>query len=121
MRRDIALPVLVVAAVLVVWHGMILSLPHIHADPTVPQEVVSCSASLAGAQTAHLHRTGGYLPAHPCLACLAGSTFAVASSWTPLVDAGEAVADRATPHRSCRTTFHAYLPGLRAPPVRFGV
>jgi hypothetical protein len=121
MRRDIALPVLLVAAVLVVWHGMILSLPHIHADPTVPQEAVSCSAALAGAQVVHLHHAGRTLPAHPCLACLAGTTFAVASSWVRLVGAGETVADRTTPHRSCRTTFHAHLPGLRAPPDRFGV
>lgn len=120
MRRDIALPALLVAVVLVMWHGLILSLPHTHGDPTVPQEAVSCSAALAGAQVVHLHQTGRALPAHPCLACLVGSTFAVTSSWVPFVDAGETVADWAAPHQSCRTTCHAHLPGLRAPPGRFG-
>ncbi len=119
MRRDIALPVLLAAMVLVVWHGMILSLPHTHGDRTAPEDIVSCSAAAAGAQTVHLHRAGRTLPAHPCLACLAGSTFAVTSSWAPFVDAGETVADRAAPHRSCRTTSHAHLPGLRAPPCRY--
>ena len=69
-------PVSLVAAVLLAWHGVLLAMPHNHADAAVPQEELVCWASHPLSQTSHLHRSGRLLTPHPCLACLASTTVA---------------------------------------------
>ena len=116
MRRGIALPALMVAAVLVVWHGVILSLPHTHADPNVPQEAISCTASQVGSQDFHLHQRGRAMAAHPCLACLAGSTIAEMPYAVPFMRDVATGTHLQSAWKIHRSGTHAHLPDPRAPP-----
>ena len=116
MRRQIRLPVLLAATVLVTWHGMLLSLPHTHSDPGVPQTEISCTVSQPGSPTLHLHGEGRVLDSHPCLACLAGSTAAIAWQDVPVAPTAAAPATIVSARPGCRFGIHAHLPNLRAPP-----
>jgi hypothetical protein len=105
------------AAFLMTWHGIILGLPHNHADAGIPQEELACSASHPLSNTFHLHGAGEVLTPHNCLACLAGSnnasapvTVALGSTISDHVQAAVAVTD-------CRSKFRVHLPVLRAPPT----
>jgi hypothetical protein len=105
------------AAYLMTWHGIILGLPHNHADAGIPQEELACSASHPLSGTSHLHGAGEVLTPHNCLACLAGSnnasapvTVALGSTISDHVQAAVAVTD-------CRSKFRVHLPVLRAPPT----
>jgi len=116
MRRGIALPALVIAAVLVVWHGVILSLPHTHTDRNVPQEAISCTASQAGSHDVHLHHRGRAMAAHPCLACLAGSTIAEMPCAVPFMQDVATGTRQQSAWKDHRSGTHAQLPDPRAPP-----
>jgi len=110
--------VLLVAAALLTWHGVLLATPHNHADSSVPQEELVCSASHPSSQTRHLHGSGRLLSPHPCQACLAGTTVADTigiSGIGGVVADGSLVAANGT---DLRTPFHTRLPPLRGPPLR---
>ena len=108
---------LLVAAALLAWHGVLLATPHNHADNTVPQEELACSASHPRSQTDHLHGSGRLLAPHPCLACLAGTTVAVTPGIArvegAVVDGSAGVA----PVCDLRSRLHTQLPLLRGPPL----
>ena len=117
VKSPVRIILLLVAAALVGWHGVVLSTPHNHADVAVPQEQLACSASHPSSQANHLHAAGRLLSPHPCLACLAGSTV----TETPgivgvdtLTPAGPAVATRSLDRRS---RLYTSLPLLRGPPL----
>ena len=106
-----------VAALLMTWHGLILSLPHSHLDVDIPQEELACSASHPLSGTFHLHGAGEVLTPHHCLACLAGSNHASAPVAMKLgvviseyVQPAAAVAD-------CRSHDRFHLPLHRGPPT----
>jgi len=106
-----------VAALLMTWDGLILSLPHSHLDVDISQEELACSASHPLSGTFHLHGAGEVLTPHHCLACLVGSNHASAPVAMKLgvviseyVQPAAAVAD-------CRSRFRVHLPVLRAPPT----
>ena len=105
------------AALLMTWHGVMLSLPHSHVDADIPQEELACSASHPLSGTFHLHSAGEVLTPHHCLACLAGSnhasapvtmTFGIVISEN--VQPAAAVAD-------CRLHSRFHLPLHRGPPT----
>lgn len=99
------------------WLGVLQSLPHHHADATVSQEELACSASSPKSSEIHLHAAGRPLPHHPCLACLAGASQAAAPSLVKL-ERGESAAKLAAerPHE-VRSQSRTHLPLLRGPPV----
>jgi hypothetical protein len=106
-----------VAALLMTWNGLILSLPHSHVDVDIPQEELACSASHPLSGTFHLHGAGEVLTPHHCLACLVGSNHASAPVAMKLgvviseyVQPAAAVAD-------CRSHSRFHLPLHRGPPT----
>lgn len=101
---------------LVVWHGVMLSTPHTHADAAVPQEELVCSASHPLSQTHHLHGSGRLLSPHPCLACLAGSTIADAPGTAGIGAASACDVLVAIAASDLRSRLHTHLPLLRGPP-----
>ncbi len=106
----------IVAALLMTWHGIMLSLPHSHADTGVPQEELICSASHPLSTTFHLHAEGHALTPHPCLACLAGSNHASTPATMTL---GSMISDHvqvAVAVTDCRSHSRFHLPLLRGPP-----
>ena len=108
---------LLTAAMLLAWHGILLSIPHVHADRAVPREELACSASGSSLQIFHLHQSGRLLSPHACLACLAGTTFADAPGTAEIVGAaidGSTVAARSS---DLRARLYSQLPLLRGPPV----
>jgi hypothetical protein len=117
VRSPARTTVLLVAAVLLAWHGVLLATPHNHADTTVPQEVLACSASHSSSQTNHLHGSGRLLSPHPCLACLAGTTVidTVGISGIGGVVDDQLIVVAASP--DLRARFHTRLPPLRGPPL----
>ena len=110
-------PALVLAAMLVVWHGLLQGAPHTHADRTVPQELLACSASHPFSHEVHLHSAGKVMTPHVCLACLAGSVTAA----IPAASCGGAAAVGAPAIEvvatDVRSQLNAELPLLRGPPV----
>ena len=108
--------VLVVAAMLT-WHGVVLATPHNHADSSVPQEELVCSASHPSSQTSHIHGSGRLLSPHPCLACLAGTTVldVIGISGIDGADIDQLVVTASA--TDLRPRFHALLPPLRGPPL----
>jgi len=108
--------VLLAVAMLVAWHGVLLSTPHNHADDVVPQEELACSASHPSSQESHLHDAGQLLTPHPCLACLAGSNFA-AMGHASIIEMTTVVSGASVVSATdCRFETFAYLADLRAPP-----
>ena len=109
-------PVVLAAAVLV-WHGLLLGLPHTHTDPKVPRYEAPCTAAHPESHAYHLHRSAHQIAPHLCLACLASSTVADSEAGQPFLEPEplSRVPQIATPN--CRHEIHAYLPDLRAPPA----
>jgi len=99
------------------WLGLVRALPHHHADTTVSQELLACSASSPSSSEIHLHEAGHLLPPHPCLACLAAASHAAAPSLVK-AELGESTS-RLSAERSheVRSRSRAHLPLLRGPPV----
>jgi hypothetical protein len=106
------------AATLLAWHGVLLAMPHNHADAAVPQEELVCSASHPLSQTNHLHASGRLLTPHPCLACLASTTTAdtldVSGIDGPMI--GQWIGGSASTTLPVGPDFS--LPPLRGPPPR---
>ena len=109
---------LVVAAMLLTWHGVLISTPHDHADTAVPQEELACSASSPSSQTSHLYGSGRLLAPHPCQACLAGSAPADSFGGVGAETLADGESIVATVSTDLRSRFHAHLPLLRGPPPR---
>jgi hypothetical protein len=114
-RRRIG--VSLVAALLVAWHGALLSLPHVDHGERVKIDVARCSATAADTPEFHLHAVVRELPRSRCLACLVASTFAVvhANSPSPVVLA--VVTPRVAGVRWHPAGSPLHLPQLRAPPT----
>jgi hypothetical protein len=105
------------AAFLMTWYGIILGLPHHHADPGIPQEELACSASHLLSSTSHLHGAGVVLAPHDCLACLTGSNHASAPATMAL---GTKISDDvqvAVAVTDCRSHGRFHLPLHRGPPT----
>jgi hypothetical protein len=117
VKSSARVTVLLVAAMLLTWHGVLLSTPHNHADNTVPREMLNCSASRPSSQINHLHASGRLLTAHACLACLAGSTVAHAPGVQKVAVATVNGPSIAAAHPGLRPRLHTHLPLLRGPPV----
>jgi hypothetical protein len=117
VKSAVRVTVLLAAAILLAWHGLLLSTPHNHADHAVPQEELACSASHPSSHTNHLHGSGRLLASHLCLACLAGSTVPdapAAVTVNPVTDGHTAVVFAAI---DLRSRIHTHLPLLRGPPL----
>ena len=117
MRSGFKATLLLCAATLAVWHGVLLGVPHNHVDTEVPQEELACSASHSQSHTSHLHSAGHPLAPHHCFACLTGTSGA-----TPPGLANRAVLMPsdvlpALPREDCRAEIHSHLPLLRGPPA----
>jgi len=108
--------VVLVAATLLAWHGVMLATPHDHADTKVPQEELACSASHPSSQTSHLHHSGRMLSRQICLACLAGTAVAEAPevSGVESITIGGLATSAASP--DLRSRLRTELPLLRGPP-----
>jgi len=108
--------ILLVAAMSLTWHGVLLSIPHTHADDVVPREELACSASRPLSQTNHLHGSGHSVSPHPCLACLAGTAVTDGLGLAEVEEAavGESVAVART--SDLRSRLLIQLPFLRGPP-----
>ena len=116
MKSAARVTVLLMAAILPAWHGLLLSTPHSHADNAVPQEELVCSASHPSSQKLHLHEAGQLLTPHPCLACLAGSNFA-AMGGASIIEMTTVVSGASVVSATdCRFETLAHLADLRAPP-----
>jgi hypothetical protein len=109
---------LVVAAVLLAWHGILISMPHDHADASVPQEELACSVSRPSSQTNHLHSSGRLMAPRPCFACLAGSTTADGLGVETAAKSSGGGLPVAVASSDLRSRFHTHLPLLRGPPAR---
>lgn len=108
--------ILLGAATLSTWHGVLLSTPHHHADGDVPQEEFACSASHPFSQTHHLHGSGLSVSPHPCLACLAGTTVVDALGLAEVEDAAVGESMDVAASSDLRSRLHTQLPLLRGPP-----
>jgi len=114
-RRPFSL--LLIAALLVAWHGLILSLPHTHTiDPDVPRFAGHCSAAHPGSHVFHLHPESRRLPPHFCLACLVRSTVAAQAGSEISLGPAPAHSIAAAIPPSVVIDGHTALPNLRAPP-----
>ena len=114
-RRRFSL--LVAAAFLVTWHGVILSLPHTHtAEPDVPRFDGYCSVAYPGSHQFHIHPEGHQLPPHFCLACLVRSTTATAGGWAISISLTSAPDTVATIWGRPAPGTWRRLPRKRAPP-----
>jgi hypothetical protein len=109
--------VLVLATLSLLWHGVMLTVPHDHADPTVPQEELACSASNPSSQTNHLHGAGHMLTPHPCVACLAGSNTADVSGTVVVKGVAIAPSSGVTVSVDRRSQIFSHLPLKRGPPL----
>lgn len=105
------------AALLVVWQGVVFSVPHDHADIAVPQEELACSASHPSSTTEHLHGSGRILSPHPCVACLVGSTAAETHGIVEIDTAPDICWIVAPEICDLRSSENARLPLLRGPPA----
>ena len=109
--------VLLVAAALLAWHGMLLATPHNHTDNAVPQEELACSASHPSSQTSHLHNSGRLLSPHPCLACLAGTTVVEVPANRGVGSTTHAEWADISSSPDLWSRLHLQLPLLRGPPA----
>jgi hypothetical protein len=110
-------PIVLLAATLLTWHGVLLSMPHHHVDNDVPQEEIACSVSGSSSQVFHLHGSGRLLSPHACLACLAGTTVAEAPGVAEVEGAAVGGSTVATTSSDFRARFRSHLPLLRGPPA----
>ncbi len=117
MRVSSRVLLVTVAALLMTWHGLLLSLPHNHADVGIPQEELACSASHPLSGSFHLHGAGEVLAPHHCLACLAGSNHASAPVTMTLGVVISEFVQPAAAAADCRTHSRFHLPLYRGPPT----
>jgi len=108
---------ILLTAVLLPWLGLVQGLPHSHSDGSIPQEELACSVSGPNSNESHLHAAGNPLPAHPCLACLAGTSHAAAPSLVQLKREQSATRLPTAPPREAHARNRFHLPLLRGPPV----
>jgi len=106
------------AAVLVAWHGILLSVPHSHGSKDIPRYAVVCTATQAGSSAVHLHPAPELMPSHGCLACLVASAHGAPAAETQGTLVLRALPVRATRVICRRSDIHRHLPSLRAPPSR---
>jgi hypothetical protein len=108
---------LLAAAILLAWHGLLLSTPHNHVEHAVPQEELACSASHPSSHNNHLHGSGQLMASHLCLACLAGSTVweAPGVAQVEMAPVGDSMV--AAAFLDLRSRLHTHIPLLRGPPV----
>jgi hypothetical protein len=116
MRSGFKATLLLGAATLVLWHGVLLGVPHNHVDTAVPQEELACSASHSLSQTSHLHAAGHLLEYHACLACFAGTSGATAPGHAALTVRLPSIALLSISSSDCRSQIHPNLPPHRGPP-----
>ncbi len=118
MKRGRSAVGILVTAILVTWHGLLLGLPHTHADRSVPRYEAFCSADHPGTQPTHWHGTPRSAASHPCLACLVGSTLAAGDGKAPAAsrDAASVCASSSLSVPAETAAVHLRLPSLRAPP-----
>ena len=105
------------AAMLLAWHGVVLSTPHTHADTAISQEELACLASRPLSQTNHLHGSGHSVTHHLCLACLAGTAVADAMRLAEVEEAAVGKSTRMTASSDLRSRLYIQLPFLRGPPA----
>ena len=117
VKSPVRTPVLLAAAMLLAWNGVVLSTPHTHADTAIPQEELACSASRPLSQTNHLHGSGHSVTHHLCLACLAGTTVADAMRLAEVEEAAVGESTRMTASSDLRSRLYIQLPFLRGPPT----
>ena len=109
--------VLFVATVLMAWQAVVVTAPHYHADSTVPQEELVCSASRPSSQTNHLHASGHAMSPHYCLACLAGSPVAEAPESAAISAATDGTPRGVAAPEILRSRLHIHCPLVRGPPL----
>lgn len=105
-----------VAALLVAWHGVLLSLPHTHHGDRLEIDVARCSATQPGSSVFHFHGVVRELPHAFCLACLVASTIAALGPADRVPGSSATAAlrlDAPYPYEARALTL---LPRLRAPP-----
>ena len=117
MRTGFKATLLCGVAMLAVWHGVLLAVPHNHVDTAVPQEELACSASHPLSQTSHLHSAGHLLDHHACLACFAGTSSATAPGLENLAILMPSDSLPTKLPGDCRAQIHAHFPLLRGPPL----
>jgi hypothetical protein len=116
MRSGFKATLLLCAATLAVWHGVLLGVPHNHTDTELPQEELACSASHPLSQTSHLHSAGHPLAPHHCLACLAGTSGAIPPGLASLAVLAPSDTLPAMPREEIRLQNHSNHPPHRGPP-----
>ena len=104
------------AVALFAWQGMLLSIPHDHADVGVSQEEFGCLASRPLSDANHLHSAGTVLTPHVCIACIAGQSDAAVSAAPTSAGIVPAAAENDPISVDCRPQSHSHLPLLRGPP-----
>ncbi|NOZ95759.1 MAG: hypothetical protein GXP47_13625 [Acidobacteria bacterium] len=107
-----------IAAVLVAWHGVLLSLPHTHGDRNVPRYAEVCTATHPGSMAVHLHPAPELIPPHGCLACLVSSAHGASIAAHRGVMAPRSLPVRTTRIICRRADTYRHLPSLRAPPSK---
>jgi hypothetical protein len=117
VNRQARVVLVLLTVALLPWLGLLQAVPHHHADATVSQEALACSASSPSSSEIHLHTAGHLLPFHPCLACLAAASHAAVPSLLKLVRGDSTAQLPAERPHEVRSRSHAHLPLLRGPPV----
>lgn len=117
MNRHLRESLVLLAVVVLPWIGILQALPHSHADLLIPREELDCSASSPTSHEVHLHHGGRVLTPHQCLACLAGSSFAVVPTPVMLAAAPFVAPLTAEGPADVRWRVRYSLPLVRGPPV----
>jgi hypothetical protein len=113
------MPILIAAACLLMWHGVLQAVPHAHGDDQLTQERLNCWASHPMSPEFHLHATGQTIHHQICLACLAGPNVVGVAGTTSLpIDAGSAAPIEMEGHFT-GGQLHTDLPVSRGPPRSF--
>ena len=105
-----------VATILVVWHGILLSLPHTHGAKGIPHYATVCTATEPGSTAVHLHPASALIPPHACLACLVASAHGASAPEHHGVLAPQSAVVQTRRTLCRRSDTHLHLPSLRAPP-----
>jgi hypothetical protein len=106
-----------IAALLVAWHGLLLSLPHTHHGERCKIDVARCSATQPGSSAFHLHGVVRELPHALCLACLVASTVAALGPCDHMLGSSVRAALRLDAPYRYEQGAPVPLPRLRAPPT----
>jgi hypothetical protein len=117
MRRKQVRLWVVLATVLVAWHGLLIRLPHTDLDNQVPRYEGTCSVAHPGSHAFHFHPTPAQLGPHQCIACLVSSTTAAPCGGSSVPTPQGVTASALSAPTGMPVVKRAYLPDLRAPPV----